>query len=214
MRSAPDAIEHDIVERFEVRRRDCLVIATVHQEWPMAITDVEAVYDASLLPLRVWKRMMIPGVARRDGSADIRRYELRTPEVTMTQRTPSGARVYEILRGPRPRAVIGPGRGLITLWLRRARLPVGGRLREPVLDVREQVEQLREVTLRREPDRYDTVLGRRVRVYTIYGREPILADDDDVVIGDMMGLRPSESLTTPEPAPLDHYDPPDPLGTP
>ena len=53
-----------------------------------------------------WRRTTIPGVNREDGAADIRRYELRTPEVTIKRRTAEGRIEYEVLRGPRPRAVI------------------------------------------------------------------------------------------------------------
>ncbi len=63
-------------------------------------------YDAAGLPLRVWKRMTIPGVARPDGMADIRRYELRTPEVTIKHRSADGNISFEMLRGPRPHVVM------------------------------------------------------------------------------------------------------------
>lgn len=214
LRSGPEMLERHVVERFEVRRRDCLHVATVHQEWPLAITDLEVVYDADLLPLRVWKRGTIPGVRRADGHADTRRYELRTPEVTIKRRTPEGETLHEILRGGRPQAVLGPGRGLLTMWFRRARLGVGQRRRELVLDVRAELETIQPVTLRREPDRYEPSLGRTVRVYTVLGRESVFADENDVVVGDLAGLRPHHTLRTPPPAPLPTYGPPDPVHTP
>jgi hypothetical protein len=175
---------------------------------------VQVVYDDHWQPLRVWKRMTIPGDARPDGHADVRRYELRTPEVTITRRGPDGVRHYEILRGAKPTVVIGPGRGLITAWLRRAHLAVGARVREPALDMREMVEVLRPVTLQREPDMVLDWLGRNARVYTFYGRETVFADENDVVIGDLAGLRPAELLHTPEPPPMPLYGMPDPVNTP
>jgi hypothetical protein len=214
LRSGPEALEQSIVERYELRRRDCLYVSSSHQEWPLGIADVEVVYDANLLPLRAWRRTAIPGVPRADGSADTRRYEFRTPEVTIKRRTPEGRFEYEILRGGRPRAVIGPGRGLLTAWIRRAQLPVGGRLREWVLDIRPQLEELHEVTLIREDDQYVQDLGRTVRVYTIYGREPVFTDESGAVLGDMAGLRPSALVHTPEPAPMPDYGAPDPVHTP
>jgi hypothetical protein len=212
LRAGPFMREQNLVERFEIRRRDCLYVATVRQEWPLATADLDVAYDDHMLPLRIWKRMTLPGTP--DGRPEIARYELRTPETTITRRAHDGRRTYEILRGPRPRAVIGPGRGVLTMWLWRAHLPVGGRLREPVIDVRAELELIHDVTLRREPDRYEPSLGRTVRVYTVYGREPIYADEHDVVIGDIAGMRPSGSLGTPEPPALPLYGPPDPVHTP
>lgn len=214
MRPGPTSLDKNVVERFEIRRRDCLYVLTVRQEWPLGTADMEVVYDKDMLPLRAWKRMTLPGVPRADGYADIRRYELRTPEVTLKRRRPDGQVEREILRGPRPKVIIGPGRAVLTMWIRRARLPVGGRVREVALDIREQVEQIREVTLRREPDLYQPWLGRTVRVYTIYGRESVFADDNDVVIGDLSGLRPAHLAGTPEPPSMPLYGTPDPVNTP
>ena len=101
---------------------------------------------------------------------------------------PEGAREWtRWIRGARPTAIIGPGRGLLTPWIQRAHLAVGGRARESVLDVRESMEVIRDVTLARLEDRDDPTLGH-VRVYTIYGREPVFTNDEDVVVGDLMGL--------------------------
>jgi hypothetical protein len=111
-------------------------------------------------------------------------------------------------------AVVGPGRGVITAWLKRAKLSVGGRDEELVLDFREMLETLEMAALVRGPDQYEPSMGRNVRVYTFYGRETVFADDDDVVIGDLAGMRPSDSLPTPEPEPLPDYGGPDPRGTP
>jgi len=53
-----------------------------------------------------------------------------------------------------------------------------------------------------------------VRVYTIYGREPIYADEQDTVVGDMMGLVPARLSTVLPPIPLESDGPPDPAHTP
>ncbi len=213
LRAGPTSLDANVDERYELRRRGCAYVATVRQEWPLGTADVEVVFDANLMPLRAWRRETIPGSHRADGSAEIRRYEMRTPEVTIKRRGPEGVS-YEVLRGPHPRAVIGPGRGLLTAWIRRAHLSVGQRVREPVLDIREIVERLGEVTLRREPDMFVDWLGRNARVYTIYGREPIFADENDNVIGDLAGMRPDRTLTTPRPMAIPMYGAPDPVGTP
>jgi hypothetical protein len=213
LRSGPFSVEQLIDEHFSLRQRDCLLVLTVRQEWPLGVADVEVVYDRSWLPLRAWKRMTLPGVRRADGMADIRRYELRTPSITIT-RLSNGARSYEILRGDRPTVVLGPGRGLLTAWIRRAHLGVGGRVREVALDIREALEVVRPVTLRREPDQYMAEYGRSLRVYTVYGRESVFVDEHDVVVGDLAGLRQDAVLHTPAPPPLPLYGAPDPVNTP
>ncbi len=213
LRSGPFSVEQLVDERFTLRRRDCVRTLTVRQEWPLNASDVEVVYDSDGVPLRAWKRMTLPGVRAADGNADIRRYEMRTPEVTLTRRV-GGVRTYEVLRGARPTVVLGPGRGLLTAWIQRARLGVGGRIREVALDIREPLETVRPVTLRREADQYVSEYGRRLQVYTVYGRESVFTDDDGVVVGDVAGMRADAVLRSPPPPPLPHYGAPDPVGTP
>jgi hypothetical protein len=82
------------------------------------------------------------------------------------------------------------------------------------LDIREVVERIQDATLRREADMYVPWLGHDARVYTIYGREPIFADENDNVIGDLSGMRPDATLSTPRPPPMPLYGAPDPVGTP
>jgi hypothetical protein len=214
LRSGPAMRDPSVVERFEVRRRDCLTVLTVRQEWRVRTADVEAVLDADLRPLRVWKRMMDPALPDPVGQADIRLYELRTDPPTLTWRLPSGEVRHRALKGGRPEALIGPGRGLLTAWLWKAGLEPGAKSRLPVLDFRKDIEKVEPVTLHRAPDQHDELLGRRVRVYTVFGREPFFADDHDVVLGDMMGLRPHEVLDTPAPEPVPILSPPDPIHTP
>jgi hypothetical protein len=91
---------------------------------------------------------------------------------------------------------------------------VGGRTTELVLDFRDMVESLEEAVLRRDPDMYEPSLGRSVRVYTFFGRETVFADEHDVVIGDLAGMRPSDSVPTPEPDAMPMYGEPDPAHTP
>lgn len=211
LRAGVYSVERLLTERYTLRRRGCLHTLTVRHETPLA-TDVEVVYDENLTALRVWKRITIPN--QRGGAvADVRRYELRTPEVTIT-RSNNGVRSYEILRGDRPTVVLGPGRGLLTAWIRRARLAVGGRVREVVLDMRDPVEVIRLATLRREPDQYVPEFRRTLRVYTFYGRESVFADEHDAVVGDLAGLRLDSVVTTPAPPPQPMYSPPDPVHTP
>lgn len=213
LRSGPVMREQQVVERFEVRRRGCVIVARVAQEWPLGTADVDAVFDADGLPLRVVRRTTMPNATGPLGHVDTRLFELRTEPIGMTRRTPTGAQERIHLLGPRPRALIGPGRGLLTVWVQRARLEVGGRVREVVLDVREPVAVLREVTLERRADQEVEGLGR-VRVYTIYGREPFFADDDDVVVGDMFGLRPPHAVPGPLPDPMPDAPPLDPTRMP
>jgi hypothetical protein len=76
------------------------------------------------------------------------------------------------------------------------------------------LESLEVATLVRNPDQFEPSFNRVVRVYTFYGRETVFADEDDVVIGDLSGMRPSGSLSTPEPVALPDYGGPDPAHTP
>jgi hypothetical protein len=224
LRAGETAREKDVVERFHVDRDACgQYLFEGREEWHLMGADIEVVYDDKMMPLRAWKRMTIPGVTRPDGDADIRRYELRSRQPSIKRRDKDGHISYELLKiggktappeGTRIAAVIGPGRGVLTMWLKQAHLAVGQKRRDLVLDFREMVETLSDVTLTREPDQFEASIGKNVRVYTIYGREPVFADDNDVVIGDLAGLRPSASVSAPEPPPIPTYGPPDPIGTP
>lgn len=206
--------ERNVVERFEIRRRDCHEVVTVRQEWPLGIADVEVVFDVDGRPLRAWKRMTLPGTAAGENIEDIRRYELRTSPVTLKKRPPRGPVEFREIRGAAPVAVIGPGRGLISMWIRAAKLAEGEKVRGPVLDFRETIETIRDVTLRRDANRYEPTYGRTVRVYTVYGRETVFADENDIVIGDLAGLRPDALVKDPPPPVLPSRTAPDPIGTP
>jgi hypothetical protein len=223
LRSGPSSQEQSVVERFELQRTACGYTLRARQEWPLDISDIEVRFDANLTPIWAWKRMTLGASSRPDGNADIRRYELRTGEVFIKRRDPGGELTLEkLLPGGRMRvpagacvgAVVGPGRGVITAWLKRASLPVGGKTKELVLDFRAMIESVEMGTLERGPDQFEPSLGRSVRVYTFFGRETVFADDSDVVVGDLAGMRPGESLTTPEPPPLPTFGGADPTGTP
>lgn len=212
LRSGPSHQDHHIVERFRIERRGCVWAMIVRQEWPLGTADVEVLYDAASRPLRVWKRMTLPGLADPAKSADVRRYELRTDVVEMKRRNPDGRVDFEQIRGGRPTVVIGPGRGLLSMWIRRARLAVGQKARETVIDVR-GLEKIETAALLREADMDHPELGR-VQVYTFFGRETVFADENGVVVGDLAGLRPDASLNTPAPPPIPTFGPLDPVGTP
>lgn len=229
LRAGPNHSDKSVVERYRIEQRDCiesgavvrergmlpsasLIAVSVRQEWPLGTSDVEVIYDAQLLPLRIWKRMTLPGIERAAERADIRRYELRTDPVSVKLRSIEGRISFELLKGGRPRAVIGPGRGLISMWIRRARLQVGQKVRELAIDVR-GLEKIELVTLQREADLRHRELGL-VRVYTFYGRETVFADQRDLVVGDLAGLRPHRLLHTDAPPALPAYGPIDPVHTP
>lgn len=213
IRSGPVHPDKQVSERYALKRRGCLLAVEVRQEWPLGTSDVEVLYDPSRLPLRAWKRMTLPGIERAAERADIRRYELRTDPVSIKLRSMEGAIRFEQLLGGRPKVVIGPGRGLISMWIQRAKLRVGEKVRELALDMRGGLEKIEPVTLLREADMDHPDLGP-VRVYTFYGRETVFVDERDMVVGDLMGMRADRVLHTPRPPALPIYGPPDPVGTP
>ncbi len=219
IRSGPWSQEQRVVEWFELHRTACGYTFRTRQEWPLAVSDVEVRYDPDLAPLWAWKRMTIPGSRREDGNAEFRLYELRTGDVFIKRRDASGVVTREELlpggRVPVPEgahvgAVVGPGRGVLTAWIKRARLPVGGKARELVLDFRDALESLEMATLERSEDLFDRSFGKSVRVYTFFGRETVFTDDDDTVIGDLAGMRPSQLLQSPEPERMPTYGEPSP----
>ncbi len=223
MRSGPLSNDQNVVERFELRKTACGYNFVSRQEWSANTTDIEVHYDANLTPFWAWKRMTLAASPRPDGDADTRRYELRTGDVFIKRRDPEGAIALEHLLpggrmtvpvGARVGVLIGPGRGILTVWLKRARLKVGGKTDELILDFRNPLESLEIGSLERDSDRFEPSLSRTVRVYTFFGQETVFADDDDVVLGDLSGMRPSDTLSTPEPAPLPTFGGPDPVHTP
>jgi hypothetical protein len=213
LRSGPTHRDPSIVERYTLEDRGCVYAMRVRQEWPLGTADVEVLYDRSFVPLRVWKRMTLPSLPDPVAHADIRRYELRTHPVELKRRSQDGRIDFEQLLGGRPDVVIGPGRGLLTAWIRRARLGVGQKARAMVIDVR-GLEKIEPAALLREEDMDDPALGGHVQVYTFFGRETVFADQDGNVLGDLAGLRPSALLKTPTPKAIPLLGPLDPIGTP
>jgi hypothetical protein len=212
LRSGPTHKDPNIVERFTLRKRDCLWTMQVRQEWPLGTADVEVVYDAAFKPLRIWKRMTLPGTPNPAATADIKRYELRTNPVQIKRRRSDGQLEFEHLLGESPGIVIGPGRGLLSVWIRQARLRQGERVRRPAIDVR-GLEKLEPVALKREADMNHPELGP-VQVYSFYGSETVFTNDEGVVVGDLAGMRAHSALQTPEPKAIPLYGPLDPVGTP
>lgn len=212
LRSGPDHLDKTIVEYYALKQRDCLYGLTVRQEWPLGTADVEVLYDKDLLPIRAWKRMTLPGIERAGERAEIRRYELRSDPVTIKLRAMDGHISYEQLLGGKPKVVIGPGRGLIAMWIRRAKLKVGEKVRELALDIR-ALEKIEPVTLLREVDMQHPDLGP-VQVYTFYGRESVFVDQRGLVVGDLAGLRADRVLKTPRPPALPREGVIDPVHTP
>ncbi|MCC6644908.1 MAG: hypothetical protein IT374_04965 [Polyangiaceae bacterium] len=203
-----------IVERFRWERRGCYFAAVVRQEWPAQIADVEVVYDGELRPLRAWRRLTMPHSPRADGGADTKSYELRTTPIGVRHRALSGAVDLETLRAPRAAdVVVAAGRGVIGVWLAKAKLGVGEKTRAGVLDVR-GVEKLEQGALERLPDRRVEALGRTVRVYTFFGKETVFADEHDRVIGDLAGLVDARAAGRAVPPPMPTYAPIDPARTP
>lgn len=214
LRSGSDDTRETIAERYRIEKRGCHYVMTVRQEWAKQIADVELIYDEGMLPLRAWVRLTAPSSMRPDGQAEFKRYELRTPQVTIKRRDAAGQVELEELRfGQKPAALIGPGRGAISIWLKRAKLEPGQKTSEIALDIR-GVEKLAPVTLLRQPDQYVEALGRTVRVYTFLGRETVFANENDDVIGDLAGLVTEDRATSPAPPPMPTFQPLDPVGTP
>jgi hypothetical protein len=211
IRSGPTHADKSIVERYGLYDNDCQVIFGSRQEWPLGTTDFEVVYDKQLLPLRIWKRNTVPMLPNAGDKADIRAIELRSDPIGI-KRAQAGVLSYEQLKGDKPVAVIGPGRGSLTVWIRRAKLQPGQKVRERIIDVR-ALEKVDTVTLMREPDLVHPELGK-VRVYTFYGRETVFADEQDLVIGDLAGMRPDAVLTTPRPPAIPLFGTVDPVHTP
>ena len=181
-------IERGLVERYEIRKMSCGFRFRSAQRWGGGHTEVEMIYDPNWKPLRAWRRMSAPG-PRNTERLDVRRYELRTPEPRIRKVTTDGVLGFEHLRGKFPQVFVAPSRASIVVWVRKARLEAGQKERVPALDFREPLEKMRDVTLKREADRYQPEFGRNVRVYTLYGREAYFFDEENNLLGDLAGVR-------------------------
>lgn len=212
MRAGPTMLDQAIVERYRFEDKGCVFVATMRQEWPAGTADVEAIFDKNYRPLRVWKRMTLPSRDDPGSEAEISLYELRTDPATIVQRDREGKLHHFILRGPKPTAIVGPGRGLLSAWIQKAKLKVGEKSREHVLDFR-GLEKIDEVTLRRDPPRPVPALGT-VDVYTAFGRESVFTSPAGWVVGDLRGMLPVDLVTSPLPPAIPLFGSPDPIGTP
>lgn len=209
LRAGPNMTEQSVLEAFSLAARDCLVVYTGLEEWAMGQTDLEIVFDADRRPIRAYRRATAPGPQSPAARTDVRVFDFRGPHIELLRRSPLGSIENLVYRAATPLVIIATGRGALTPWIQRSHLAVGERVRESALDIRERVEIVRDVTLRREDDRDDALIGH-VRVYTIYGREPIYTDDHDVIIGDMMGLLPASLVDRPRDPPVITEGPPTP----
>ena len=215
IQAGPLSREASVFEEYRLTQRDCHYVLTSRQAWAKGVADVEVIYDLDWTPLRAWKRTLSPEFEDPDSQADIRRYELRTTPATMTVRDPDGTRRFAELVGPKPTAVIGPGRASLVPWIRRARLSADEVSSEDVLDFRSLgVEKIDRVALRRDPDREVNDAGGNVRVYTVYGRESVFVDDSGAVVGDLAGMRPHAPGDPNPPEPAVVGAAPDPRNTP
>ncbi len=212
MRAGPTMLDQAVVERYRFEDKGCVIVATMRQEWPAGTADVEVIYDKNYRPLRAWKRMTLPSRRDPEKEAEITLYELRSDPPTIVHRNRKGQLSYFILRGERPTAVVGPGRGLLSAWIQKARLDVGDKSREHVLDFR-GLEKIDEITIRRDPPRAVEDLGD-FAVYTVFGRESVFADDAGWVIGDLRGMLPMDAVDSPMPPVIPLYGKPDPVTTP
>ncbi len=190
LQSGASMTQQHIVEHYKVWRNRCFTRIELTQSWPLNVTYVEAFFDPQGRPLWVWKQQSIPGVDEARAKPDIRRYDLRTQPITLKHRDTRGKLHRKRIRGPKPKALIGPGRGLLSAWIQQAQLEVGDKKRVPVLDVR-GLELIKKVTLKREPNRRLDQHPKPLRVYTIYGREAVFTNANNWVIGDLQGLRPA-----------------------
>ena len=188
LQAAEGMIERGLVERYEIRKLSCGYRYRATQAWAGGHTEVEMVYDPAWRPLRAWRRMSAPG-PRGTERLDVRRYELRTPEPRIRKVTIEGVLGFEHLRGKFPQILVAPSRASLVPWVRSAHLEAGQKQRLPALDFRERLEKVRDVTLKREADRYHPEFGKNVRVYTLYGREAYFFDEEDGLLGDLAGMR-------------------------
>ena len=171
LRAGDTMREQSVLERWEVRRRGCVHVVTVHQQWAYQVTDVEVIYDLEWKPLRAWKRMMIPGSNPEDHPPDIRLYELRNEPPTMSTRAEHVEGIeHREFQGRNPVAVIGPGRAMLAAWVQANDLEVGEVTRGNVLDFRQMVERIEEVALRRDAGPRRSRAGTSAGVHGVRSR--------------------------------------------
>lgn len=166
-------------EVFSSLRSDCLTVYDSKHEWNLGKNHNRLWVDDKGQPLLLKKEVWVG----------------KKPEEKFFQwNTKLAALMLKMnqdffrFKGELPLRVLTVGRYLLSAWIEAANLPVGGKERARVLDAREPFEKIKFITLMRKEDRQDSGLGR-VRVYTIFGREPIYTNAQNHVVGDMWGMR-------------------------
>ena len=78
----------------------------------------------------------------------------------------------------------------------------------PILDIRQQWDEIDAATLFRVADRYEENLGRDVRVHTLFGSQAVYTATDGELLGDLAGMQVEGALEgdAPELAPRYPYD--------
>ena len=151
------------------------------QEWPLAIADVEVRYDATLTPhlgleahdhrrVAARRRQRRHPPLRASDRGGVHQAARRRREASRSRNCCPGGRMT-VPAGARAGAMVGPGRGVITAWLKRAKLPVGGKTEELVLDFRGHARVPRgSGRSSATPTSTSRRSGRTVRVYTFFGQ--------------------------------------------
>jgi len=200
LRPGPYLRERRILEDYQVSRRGCHRVTTVRRLSPIDVVDVEVVYDLETgRPLRAWRRTALRQAPDRP-TFDV--FDFQGEPGVHLRRLADGTVERRALDGPAPTAVVGPGRGILTVWIRDAGLAVGERDRRVVLDLTGAGELDDEGTLWRAPNRTEAPLGT-VEVYRVYGRDAVFTSADGRVVGDLAGLRRAADVDAPpvEPPP-------------
>lgn len=186
LRGRQGAIESSTVEQMVLREGPQGSVARVRVDRPLQRITYDAVYDAAGKPLRFWRRVSVPGVL--PARIDVRLFELRTQPIAISHRDPDGARDFaQMRRNESPIALIGEAFSLLTPWIRHANLAVGGVVRGRSLDT-DKGGVMRNAALRRSEDMNMPEHGGRVRVYRVYGRDVVFANDQNIVVGSLSGF--------------------------
>jgi len=205
LRSGPAMRPQGVAESYALLENGCLRILRVHQEWPQGTSDLEIMYDASWLPMRVWRRTLPRNHPDPLTRADVRVYDLRNDPTTMHWRKPSGELELREFRGVRPMAVVASARASLIPWILREELGVDEVADRPVLDIRQQWDEIEAVPLFRVADRYEPDLGRDVRVHTLFGSQAVYTTEEGELLGDLAGMRVEGALDTEAPAAAERY---------
>ena len=105
-------------------------------------------------------------------------------------------------------AVVASARSSLVPWILREDLGVDEVAERPILDIRQQWDEIDAATLFRVADRYEESLGRDVRVHTLFGSQAVYTTVDGELLGDLAGMRVEGALEgdAPELAPRYPFD--------